>query len=155
MSFFDSFFGCTGEGTGDVIPAGQYCVRTDVEQLFGTTNVARWSDLDNDEDATKIEDRITYACEEAYVEINSLLRSTRYTVPFESPYSREIVTLAATFAGIWLYEAKGYNDEEGEARRYAGVRKRFYQRAKAIVMGARVLKTHEPVSINTAPTVVE
>ena len=35
-----------------------YSVRSDVEMIFGVTNVAAWADLDNDKDPAKIQARI-------------------------------------------------------------------------------------------------
>ena len=155
MSFFDTFFGATSGSS--VIPSGQYCVRNDLEQLYGVENIKRWADLDNTEDVTAIESRVTYACEEAYVEINSSLRTTRYKIPFETPFSRELVTLSSMFAGLWLYEARGAVDLDemgNKVHRYAHMRQQFYKRLKAIARGSRVIEGAALVSTNSAPAVV-
>lgn len=89
-----------------------YCDRDDVEMVFGATNVEKWADVDNDEDATKIADRIDWAIEEASERIDTRMRGGLYEVPFSVPYPRTIVTLVARLAGITLYDARGITDPE-------------------------------------------
>jgi len=152
MSFFGSFFGCSS-----VTSVGSYCERSDIEAIYGKANVKRWADLDNEQVLADIEDRITVSRDEAYIEINSLLATSRYDTPFEAPYTREITTLAAMYAGLWLYESRGSVDVDDNGRtvhRYAQQRKDFYRRVQGIIRGTRKVGNQEIVSPNTAPAVV-
>lgn len=94
-----------------------YSDRDDVEMIFGATNVAKWADLDNDEDDGKIDARVEWACEEATDRIDGRLRGGPYEVPFDgSSVPRTIVTLSARLAGVLLYDGRGVTDEEAEDR---------------------------------------
>jgi phage gp36-like protein len=90
-----------------------YAARTDVEQVFGPINVAKWADLDNDEDAAKIAARIVTALAWADAEIDDRLRGGVYSLPLQGTTGSlpaTIVDLAANLAGVWLYEARGVQD---------------------------------------------
>ena len=101
-----------------------YCDTDDIDQIFGTTNVTRWADLDCDANATKIANRKTQAIVVACEEIDDYLRNTPYRIPAQTAAAAtpaSIAELAATLAGIWLYEARGAQDfQEGKPyHRYA------------------------------------
>ena len=91
-----------------------YCDRTDIEAIFGIQNVAKWADLDNDQDAEKVEARIDKAIAFADNKIDDRLRRSVYTVPLEGAGDEDppssVVDMAATFAGVWLYESRGVMD---------------------------------------------
>ncbi len=90
-----------------------YCERSDIEAIFGTKNVAKWADMDEDEGAGDITARITLAISVASEEIDDFARLYQYTVPLTTPAEATpvtIVNLAATLAGVWLYEARGCVD---------------------------------------------
>jgi len=93
-----------------------YCIVSDVEMLFGETNVDKWADLDNDEDALKIAARIEWAIEEADNRIDTRMRGALYTIPFADPAPRTIETLSARLAGIALYDGRGITDQEMDDR---------------------------------------
>ena len=78
-----------------------YCQRSDVEDIFGVANVARWADLDNDQDATKIANRISRAIVWATAEMEDRLRNGPYQVPLTGT-SATVVDLCAKLAGVWL-----------------------------------------------------
>ncbi len=90
-----------------------YCAQSNVEDVFGIENVKQWSDLDGSGSADTA--RITRACDVASEMIDDALRTTNHKIPHvkksdsDNP-SDTIVNLAATFAGIWLYEARGVQD---------------------------------------------
>jgi len=153
--FWNDFF---GDGDGAVAAAtGTYCSRDDVEDIYGIANVARWADLENNEDEDEIGARELKARQKAYTELNSLMRNKRYVTPFTAPLPDEIVELAATYAGLWLYESRGAvdQDEQGNrVHRYALKRKEFYRKVKAIVVGGRDLEGQTLLSPRTAPQVV-
>ncbi len=90
-----------------------YCTRANIEAVYGPTNVAKWADLDADENASNITARITLAISVASEEIDDFVRLTQYTIPLATAAAETPVTitnLAATLAGIWLYEARGSQD---------------------------------------------
>lgn len=90
-----------------------YCARADIEAVFGPSNVLIWADLDEDADASNITARITLAISVASEEIDDAVRLMHYTVPLADASQTTPVTitnLAATMAGIWLYEARGSQD---------------------------------------------
>ncbi|MFG0247836.1 MAG: phage protein Gp36 family protein [Phycisphaeraceae bacterium JB051] len=106
-----------------------YSTRTDIEDIFGIANVASWADLDSDEDATKITNRITRAIAHADAMINAILTDSQYTIPLSALPGKTlglITTISATLSGCWLYEARGLNDADDEGRpfnRYSAKRK--------------------------------
>ncbi len=119
-----------------------YCARADIEQIFGTSNVEKWADLDDDADATKITARITAMIAEASEDIDDQLRGGRYELPFPSG-TMTITTLAARLAGVLLYEARGVRDFESETgtpyHRLQWHRNRVEQVIKEIQSGQRIL----------------
>jgi hypothetical protein len=123
-----------------------YCAKTDIEQVFGPTNVSKWSDLDNDADATKIANRITAAIAYASESIDDILRCTSYPIPVVTAADATPATvkdLAAKLAGIWLYEARGSQDFDRDSgqpyHRYAWVRRDCYRTLEDIRTGRRKL----------------
>jgi phage gp36-like protein len=95
-----------------------YCTRADIESLFGADNVAKWADLDSDQDATKITARITKAIIYAQADLDSRLMGGPYIVPFTTAHA-VITDLTARLAAIWLYKAHGTTDttsDEGKTR---------------------------------------
>lgn len=91
-----------------------YCEEADIQAIFGATNVEAWSDLDNDENDTKIDARWAAAIAAAGDEIDSWLLSSRYAIPLVTSSGSTpalIETLAAEYAGVWLYEHRGIERE--------------------------------------------
>jgi hypothetical protein len=117
-----------------------YCSRSDVNDVFGASNVTKWADLDNDADATKITARVTRAISWATNEINDRLRDSAYTVPFNGSALPVIVDLAATLAGIWLYRARG-TDDETNPDKFTWHWQRVDQTINEILAGKRKLNT--------------
>ena len=95
-----------------------YCTKSDIENVFGVENVKTWSDLDNSGSADTT--RITQAIAVADDRIDDVARVIDYTVPLANASGSTpdtVKDLSATFAGIWLYEARGsqdYNPQTGE-----------------------------------------
>lgn len=90
-----------------------YCNKANVESVFGVTNIANWADLDNDQDGVKIEARIDRAIVVVSAEIDDIIRCVNYQTPLENDSGSTPTTienLAATLAGLWLYEARGVDD---------------------------------------------
>lgn len=110
--FSDGFSGgFSGGGSGgDSDCDHEYCSRTDVEQVFGVSNVAKWADLDNDSDEDKITARVNYFICLATCALDDDLRGGPYPVPWESPYPRALVFACARLVGVLLYDARGFAD---------------------------------------------
>ncbi len=112
-----------------------------IEAIFGTTAIDRWSDIDNDGNATTKAARIVTALAWAYAEVNSLLRCAPYTIPLangDGDTPQAILEVEATLAGIWLYEAKGTKDISPEGKgfhRYEFRKNWAYQVLDEIVVG--------------------
>jgi len=94
--------------------ANTYCVTADLEQVWGSTNVEKWSDLDNDKDAVKMLSRQALACRMAYVIVNDYMADSRYAVPLldkgTTTTPLAVQNVAAVFAGVWLYNNRGVHD---------------------------------------------
>ena len=113
-----------------------YCARTDIEALFGPSNVSTWADLDNDENATSITNRITASIAAAGDDLDSWFRNTSFSIPLadeDGDGSPFITTLAATYAGVWLYENHGVDREHG----LESARTRYEQTVQEIRSGLR------------------
>lgn len=115
-----------------------YCARSDIEHFFGADNVAKWADLDNDQDETKIADRITKAITYAQAELDSRMMGGMYTVPFTTAHP-VITELTAKLAAIGLYGPHGLietTSEEG-IDKMAPHRKFVRMTIKEILSGQR------------------
>jgi len=124
-----------------------YCSRDEMEAVFGPVNVAKWADLDDDEDPDKITARINWAISWAANEINDFMRGGFYVIPLmnvnkEVPLS--IVNVAATLAGVWLYERRGVEDFDPESgnvsHRLAWHKNTAYQLLAEIKRGTRKIE---------------
>lgn len=126
-----------------------YCTRGDIELVFGAKNVRVWADLDGDGNEANITARIAHACDVAQEEIDSVLRSTPYSLPIkdESGNSVPIITEAsAVLAGVYLYESRGVSLRQQDPSQpvapyhpYTYKREWVYGILKDIVKGVRRL----------------
>lgn len=91
---------------------GNYISTTDIERKFGKENVRRWSALDS-EGAEEIDDRQVQAIAVAEAFIDDSFRDGMYVIPFAS-CPTVIADLCATYAGLWLYENRGMDDDADE-----------------------------------------
>lgn len=131
-----------------------YCTRTDIERQFGPSNVSTWSDLENKGNALHVIERVVEAIVYAEEYINGVLLGGPYSVPFID-VPEIIKRLAATFAGIWLYESRGVTDFDNDTgqpiHRYAYQK----QSAKSMLLNIKKGTFRLPgVTPNAAPTVV-
>ena len=88
-----------------------YATKSQLEDVFGVENILLWSDLDNSGSADT--DRIARAIAVASERIDDVARTTNYKIPLadeDAATSVSVSDLAATLAGIWLYEARGSQD---------------------------------------------
>lgn len=102
----------TISGSTVVIPSGELmCTRGDVEQVFGTTSVAAWADLNNTGDADDIAARINYRIAMADNYVRSVLASGPWNMPEPGDIIPAILAYnVAALTGVYLYEARGIQD---------------------------------------------
>lgn len=89
-----------------------YCTSDNMDTVFGSTNIVAWSDPDGT--GSEVTARVTAAIAAAGDEIDSWLRNTRYDIPLvdeDGSTPAIVTTLAAQFAGVWLYENRGVERE--------------------------------------------
>lgn len=94
-----------------------YCTQSDIEDVFGSTNVAKWADLNNNEESSEITARIARAITFATAAVDGVLRGGVVTVPITGTPDPLIVDACAKIAGAWLYNSRGMQDiDEGETK---------------------------------------
>ncbi len=99
--------------------SNDYCQKSDIVDLFGTINVTKWSDIDNNENAVTIAARIARAIDVASDDIDDQLRQSPHLIPIVTAAGSPptaIVDICAKLAGVWLYEARGTEDAKGMHR---------------------------------------
>lgn len=89
-----------------------YCTSANIDTIFGSVNIDSWSDPNNT--GSRVAARVTSAIAAAGDEIDSWLRNSRYTIPLKNEDGSTpaiITTLAAEYAGIWMYVNHGTERE--------------------------------------------
>lgn len=85
-------------------------VRSDLEIIYGATNIAQWADADNDKDQSKIANRITWAVDQGQQYVVGRI-SKRFNASAFSAYPAIVFSLIARRAGIELYASpRGFVD---------------------------------------------
>lgn len=131
-----------------------YCTQADIEARFGESNVAKWSQADQDSTATDT-DRVTAAIAYADAEIDSMMRGGRYTLPLSGTDTSYIVkSWSVRLAACWLYESRGIIDVDRESNPMAVHRKDVVTEIRSVRMGAMRLSLTEIASSTSAPAVV-
>lgn len=93
-----------------------YATQSDIEDVFGTANVATYSQLDNSVD-TADTDRIARAIAWADAYIDGRLRGLRWALPVSGTQASITVTdWAANLAGYWLMRPRGLTEEMVETK---------------------------------------
>lgn len=133
---------------------GRYISQTDIEDRFGVSTVAKWSQLDEATDAADT-DRITRAIEWAEELVENRFRGTRYAVPF-SGTSKMLVDWCAVHAGVWLYSSRGSSSdpESADAIRYNGMAINANNEIQACLNGAMKLPLALARATPTVPVVI-
>lgn len=85
-----------------------YCSRSDIERRWGVNNVRQWADLENDNNAARIQMQIDWAILAASERINSDLAASVYKLPFD-PVPYAVRRFAATLAGVELFNTRAVN----------------------------------------------
>lgn len=120
-----------------------YCVRADVEDIYGADNVSEWANLDNDGNATNITNRIAARITDASQEVDEYLNGTHYHIPlatFAGITPRSIKRITAMLVGVMLYECgRGVEDmRDGEpVHQLMWARQSVYQQLADIASGKR------------------
>ena len=134
-----------------------YCIQSDIENLFGVENVARWSNLDN-QGATADAGRVAAGIAYAAALIDDRFRNSRYSVPLValSGELAAITDLAARLAGCWLYESRGMADgaaDRADAGGIAGHRRYVERSLGRYVAGQDQLAAVPARMVTTVPQV--
>ena len=94
-----------------------YCTSTNVNQIYGTTNVQMWADLDDDGNTTNIAARITTFIGMVAADMDAKFRRTHYEIPIvaqDGTVPSEVRYLCARLVGPAMYEARGVQDYDPE-----------------------------------------
>ncbi len=89
-----------------------WIVRSNIEDTFGKSNVAKWADLDGN----KVEDDITTHINRSITVIEALVNDTLrhsiidISVVADADMPDTLVEIGATLAGVWLYQSRGVAD---------------------------------------------
>ena len=114
-----------------------YIIQSDIEDVFGVANVAKWSNLDNTQASADIS-RITAAINYAQDAINNRFRGSRWSVPLTGDGSTlyQVKNWAATLAGLWLHQSRGLIEDEDKL---GPLRNRVEEEMEAVLAGQRQL----------------
>jgi hypothetical protein len=141
-------------------PTGQYCSLTDIQNVFGISNITLWSNLDNTGNTTDTT-RVTAALAYADDEIDNFFRGGPYAVPLVLNSGSAPLTWAAKLAGIWLYDSRGQLDTPldggGPGRgfnRYSGMKKSVYIEMGLYRIGYKQLDAIRSDQLPSGPVVV-
>ncbi len=142
------YFEGTKVGTVSPSATGSYILQTDIENVFGEDNIARWSQLDNEvelADINRIGEAIVYT--ESY--INDRLRKSQYIIPFASvPIT--VKNWCVVKAGAWLYQARGIRDDNDEEDLINAKLEKIETEISGTIMG--ILQLDAPVKYTDKPS---
>lgn len=94
---------------------GTYGSQTDMENVFGTQNIAQYSDINNTENGSADGTRVQAASDYADSQINAFFADGPFTVPIPFTETWASVMAAnwyAVIAGVWMYSNRGSRDEK-------------------------------------------
>jgi len=129
-----------------------YCVRADIESIFGHHNVQKWADVENHCDGAHIGGRIAKAIGVATAEIDDQLRGGPYTVPIVGvTIPTTVVQLTASLAGVWLYESRGVEDFDETTG--AAVHRLAWHRDHVSKVLAEITRGHRRLNLATATNI--
>jgi phage gp36-like protein len=125
-----------------------YCTTADINLRFGAQNVLKWADLEgvgSSGDQTNVNARLAEAITQAGTEIDMALRGGRWTVPVVpdpiSPVGAFMRRLSTDLAGAYLYEARGFLDNDDQGNKMTALQKHNRDQLAAIRSGAIRLDT--------------
>lgn len=127
----------------------QYAEQSDIENVFGEANVAKWSQLDPDE-TTADTDRIEVGLVTAAAAIDDRFREGRYAVPLVGTSGSTPAVVrdwCAKLAGAWLYSSRLSRDGDNpETDRVAALAASVHAEIDFYLAGQRRL----PCVLNTS-----
>jgi len=95
-----------------------WCTRSDVEDVFGVNNVAKWAKLEDTDTAAMVTARIARGIAVATDHAQNVLRNGPYLIADLTAAMPAILTDAvAKLTGVWLYENRGIEDFDPESGR--------------------------------------
>lgn len=125
-------------GAAGVIAGTPGITRTLLEARFGADNISQWADLNNNQDAVEITDRIDTAISFATQDAWDRLRGgVIVTIPITGVLPFSLTNAIAGLAGVWLYTNRGINDVDDKGQgvhRLARIEKQsehFFQKVRA------------------------
>lgn len=86
--------------------------RTDLDNLFGSVNIDKWADLNNNESSPEIAARVAWAVALAAAQVEAKFRISTYAYS-EVASDLLVINAEAIKAGLLLYANRGVSDEEG------------------------------------------
>jgi phage gp36-like protein len=144
------------------VAAGYYAIQADIENVFGSYNVSRWSDMDNTSNPPNTNcARVQAALDYSTAEINNYFRDGPYELPLSlSSDPQTLTNWSAVIAGAWLYFSRGQRDREGAGNQYLPMLQRIYADMALYKGGTKRLNAPRrwptpsaPSAANTAPSV--
>lgn len=118
---------------------GRYISQSDVENVFGTYNIARYSQLDNESEAADVS-RITTAIAYAEEEVENCFRGGEYIIPFSGTVPKVVVNWCARLAGIWLFDNRGVGkvkDGDDEGHKFSRMKRQVFKDITKYTSGQR------------------
>lgn len=126
-----------------------YATRQNLETIFGKQNILRWADLDGENNAQDISERIQYACETASSNFEDILRQRRYLFPIT--VSRTVIDLVSRMAALLLYDGREMIDGNGGTDALSLVRQKVEEKLGKIRRGEIIL---EGIQTKCSPAVI-
>ncbi len=131
---------------------GQFITGAEVINRYGRDNLVRWLNIDNDGDATAIDQAFQSAIDEAEEEVQNTFKDGRYRVPF-TIVTTKIKRWMIDLTGVYAYGNRGQDDEDpdnAEAGRMTNVEKHTRKEMDFYSAGSRRLNI--PLSTQTRAT---
>lgn len=129
-----------------------YSTRSNLEIVFGKTNITKWADANNNNNKDDIAARIAWAIESADSSIDDRLRRLGFTLPFD-PVPITIREISCRLAGICLYEfPRGVADDE-EATDFSPIKE--WAENQLVNISSGFLKLNVPMNAKSIPFVVK
>ena len=126
---------------------------SDLNIKFGTSNVLRWSDLENS--GSVDQDRVDQSLVVGIQRVENAFRMGMYIIPFV-PMSGTLTIVEEwmlAFAGAWLYFSRGTGDD-GVSERMQAMADRANNEMRKYQTGRERLNAQRSDTMPTAPVVV-
>jgi len=137
--------------------AGTYIDADDLNNVYGTINIAAWSDLTGGKTAD--DDRIELAIAWAETRVENRFRGSRYSVPFsreDGEYDSQLTHWMVVYAGNWLYQSRGIRTGKADADRTSALLEQMDEEINQVLGGSSRLNAGlVSSSAPTAPIVVK